>query len=776
MNEAELRRGMGYVIQHAGLFPHRTVLDNIGTVPRLLGWDKKRTRERSRELLERVGLAPELGERYPAQLSGGQQQRVGVARALAADPPVMLMDEPFSAVDPVVREQLQDEFLRLQGELGKTIVFVTHDIDEAIKLGDQVAVLRVGGRLAQVAEPAYLLAHPADDFVADFVGRDRGYRALQFQGGPAAAAALGAAPSLLGEAPTAIGCRRGSSSSTTTGIRWAGSSRTRIGDRAVTEADLHRGGTVAREHGSLRGALDAALSSPSRRGVIVDDAGRCAARCSPHEVLTAIEDTERPERDEADPVHGGARRGPSGRGRAVTWLADNWRTVLDARAATPLPRGRAARHRARRRRCRSGWAAKRWSRSYPAIITSTGLLYTIPSLALFVIMPIVLGTKILDPVNVVVAMTIYTVALLVRTVADGLKAVPDNIEQAATAMGYRGLRRLFGVELPLAVPVIASGLRVAAGQQRQHRQRRLADRRQPARRPARRRLQPGHLGRARHRRRCRASSWRSLLDGVIVLGHAAADAVGPGAGRPGMIPSLVVVVHRPRQLDRARTASRTALLQHLEYTAVALVIAAAIAIPLGLWVGHTGRARWLVSLANSVRAVPTLGLLFAVALWLGPRISGDLAFTHPEHRRARPARDPAAPRRHVRRHRGGRPGRARRGEGGRHDAGGRCCARSRSPTGCRCCSPASARRRCRSSRRRRSRRTSGSAAWVATSSTASPSATTRETAGGAVLVARARRRARRRPRPRAAPGRVAGDLRPGGPCRWSGEGFPQRRS
>src|SRR4029453_9104933 len=147
-------------------------------------WDKKRTRDRSRELLERVGLAPELGDRYPAQLSGGQQQRVGVARALAADPPVMLMDEPFSAVDPVVREQLQDEFLRLQGDLGKTIVFVTHDIDEAIKLGDQVAVLRVGGKLAQFADPARLLAHPVDDFVADFVGRHRGYPALGFQAGP----------------------------------------------------------------------------------------------------------------------------------------------------------------------------------------------------------------------------------------------------------------------------------------------------------------------------------------------------------------------------------------------------------------------------------------------------------------------------------------------------------------------------------------------------------------------------------------------------------------
>jgi len=181
MDETELRRGIGYVIQHAGLFPHRTIVANIATVPMLLGWERRKAEARALELLERVGLPASFAKRYPAQLSGGQQQRVGVARALAADPPVMLMDEPFSAVDPVVREQLQDEFLRLQGDLGKTIVFVTHDIDEAIKLGDHVAVLRAGGKLAQLAEPAYLLAHPVDDFVADFVGRDRGYRALSFR-------------------------------------------------------------------------------------------------------------------------------------------------------------------------------------------------------------------------------------------------------------------------------------------------------------------------------------------------------------------------------------------------------------------------------------------------------------------------------------------------------------------------------------------------------------------------------------------------------------------
>ncbi len=179
-NAVQLRRKIGYVIQQAGLFPHRTVLENIGTVPRLLGWDKAKRRARSAELMERVGLDPKLGERYPAQLSGGQQQRVGVARALAADPPIMLMDEPFSAIDPIVRAELQEEFKRLQGEIAKTIVFVTHDIDEAIKIGDKVAVFRVGGTLAQFDAPADLLRKPTDDFVRDFVGRDRGYRALSF--------------------------------------------------------------------------------------------------------------------------------------------------------------------------------------------------------------------------------------------------------------------------------------------------------------------------------------------------------------------------------------------------------------------------------------------------------------------------------------------------------------------------------------------------------------------------------------------------------------------
>jgi osmoprotectant transport system ATP-binding protein len=295
LNPAQLRRGIGYVIQHAGLFPHRTVLDNVATVPLLLGVDKRTARATAMELLERVGLPANFAKRYPAQLSGGQQQRVGVARALAADPPVMLMDEPFSAVDPVVREQLQNEFLRLQGELGKTIAFVTHDIDEAIKLGDQVAVMRVGGKLAQFATPAELLSHPADAFVAGFVGRDRGYRALGF-------AAAGSLP-LAAEGVVALGAplrsaRDGAVDGWTLVVDaerkplgWLASGG--LPDSAlsgeVTPELLNLGGTLATEAGTLREALDAALSSPSGRGVIVHADGSFAGTVTATQVLTKIE-------------------------------------------------------------------------------------------------------------------------------------------------------------------------------------------------------------------------------------------------------------------------------------------------------------------------------------------------------------------------------------------------------------------------------------------------------------------------------------------------------
>jgi len=194
----ELRRGIGYVIQQTGLFPHQTIEENVATVPRLLGWSRDRRHARAEELLALVGLEPKTyGPRYPAQLSGGERQRVGVARALAADPPIMLMDEPFGAVDPIVRERLQNEFLRLQEQLAKTILFVTHDIDEAIKMGDLVAVMNTGGVVAQYGPPAEILASPASDFVARFVGVDRGlkllslYRVGDLELAPGATARLG---------------------------------------------------------------------------------------------------------------------------------------------------------------------------------------------------------------------------------------------------------------------------------------------------------------------------------------------------------------------------------------------------------------------------------------------------------------------------------------------------------------------------------------------------------------------------------------------------------
>jgi osmoprotectant transport system ATP-binding protein len=287
---AELRRGIGYVIQHAGLFPHRTVVDNVATVPLLLGHSKREARQRAMELLERVGLDAKFAKRYPAQLSGGQQQRVGVARALAADPPVMLMDEPFSAVDPVVRNDLQEEFLRLQDELGKTIVFVTHDIDEAVKLGDQVAVMRVGGKLAQLAPPAELLNRPADAFVAAFVGRDRGYRALAFE--PAGALPTHDEPSVvlgsdIAAAPNGWVLVLDDQRKPQGWLDTASARSDQTGQ--VVPEMMHRGGTLATQSGSLRAALDAALSSPSGRGVVIDDDGRLIGTVTTAEVVELIE-------------------------------------------------------------------------------------------------------------------------------------------------------------------------------------------------------------------------------------------------------------------------------------------------------------------------------------------------------------------------------------------------------------------------------------------------------------------------------------------------------
>ena len=274
-----LRRQMGYVIQSGGLFPHRTVVDNIGTVPGLLGWSRSKTQKRSLELLDAVGLDRKQADRYPAQLSGGQQQRVGVARALAADPLVMLMDEPFSAVDPVVRGELQDFFLDLQRQISKTIILITHDIEEAIKLGDQVAILRVGGHLAQVGTPQQLLDEPADSFVEGFVGRDRGYRSLAFQ--PASALDLEGVPvvrdvaAASAEGPTLV------VDADARPVSWV-----LPGEPGRTTP---LGSTFDVESGTLRNALDAVLTSPVGLAVgVAPGSGRYAGVVSTETILAGV--------------------------------------------------------------------------------------------------------------------------------------------------------------------------------------------------------------------------------------------------------------------------------------------------------------------------------------------------------------------------------------------------------------------------------------------------------------------------------------------------------
>ncbi|WP_018180352.1 ABC transporter ATP-binding protein [Jongsikchunia kroppenstedtii] len=296
INAVGLRRGIGYVIQSAGLMPHQRVVDNIATVPVLQGVSRKKARLAAVELLERVGLDQRLATRYPAQLSGGQQQRVGVARALAADPKILLMDEPFSAVDPVVREDLQNEMLRLQSELRKTIVFVTHDIDEAVKLADRVAVFGAGGRLQQYDTPEKLLAAPANDFVAGFIGRDRGYRLLQFGSGtqvrmhplePIVEEQIDGL-ALDADDDWRLVLRDGEP------FGWvdAGGVAAHRDGRDLYDS-CSAGGSLFNRGGTLRQALDAALSSPSGLGVVVDADGRVVGGVRAADVLEVFEQQRR---------------------------------------------------------------------------------------------------------------------------------------------------------------------------------------------------------------------------------------------------------------------------------------------------------------------------------------------------------------------------------------------------------------------------------------------------------------------------------------------------
>jgi osmoprotectant transport system ATP-binding protein len=290
VNPVRLRLGMGYVIQHAGLMPHQRVIDNVATVPVLKGRSRRDARKAAYEVLERVGLDSKIATRYPAQLSGGEQQRVGVARALAADPPILLMDEPFSAVDPVVRHELQNEMLRLQSELHKTTVFVTHDIDEALRLGERIAVFR-DGVLQQYDEPAQLLSRPASEFVARFIGLGRGYRWLQLMGADGLPLhdieriAEGALPEagppdgwavVVDDAGAPVG--------------WIDADGLRKHRAGASLFDSMGGvGSVFRPDGNLSHALDAALSSPSGLGVAVDDGGKLIGGVLAADVLAAVE-------------------------------------------------------------------------------------------------------------------------------------------------------------------------------------------------------------------------------------------------------------------------------------------------------------------------------------------------------------------------------------------------------------------------------------------------------------------------------------------------------
>ncbi len=301
-NPSALRRGIGYVIQHTGLFPHRTIEDNIATVPLLNGWRKSKARGRAHELMDLVGLDRAMASRYPHQLSGGQQQRVGVARALAADPPVLLMDEPFSAVDPIVRASLQDELLRLQADLRKTVVFVTHDIEEAIKVGDLVAVFRPGGKLVQLDTPERLLGYPADEYVEDFVGFDRGIRRLSFFD------AMGLELDLAAVLPQETTAADATQVAKGIGEQWVlvvDSERIPLGWLALADleaapelatlADLPLigcGHTFRPDTDSLRAALDATVLSRTGRAVGVDSAGRVVGVTTYERMRSAIQSAE----------------------------------------------------------------------------------------------------------------------------------------------------------------------------------------------------------------------------------------------------------------------------------------------------------------------------------------------------------------------------------------------------------------------------------------------------------------------------------------------------
>ena len=457
---AELRRGIGYVIQQIGLFPHLTIGDNIGVVPRLLGWDRARIARRVEEMLDLVSLPADMRDRFPAQLSGGQRQRIGVARALAADPPLMLMDEPFGAIDPINRERLQNQFLRLQSEIRKTILFVTHDIDEAIKMGDRVAVMQKGGVLAQYAPPAELLMSPANDFVEDFVGADRALKRLALMrvrdidlwkaplarvGEPIAAVR---APDPRG-GPAAPAGRRRRGPAAGLDVR----ARPGPGDGA-REARLGRGAADPEIDYVLRDALSDLLQSdtPVRAG-----GGRAGTRGGRALGRDHLALPELAERDAANERRRGAPRLTVPTGLTVLaqveirersgdsciaqnnlcpgWIVDNFDRYTNPLVEHVVPDRHRRWHAASRSRSR--WRCWRAGGGGPIgpIVGVTGVLYTLPSLAVFFLLLPITGR---GTTTALIALTAYTLQIIFRNIITGLDNVPaGRARRRARAWGSR---------------------------------------------------------------------------------------------------------------------------------------------------------------------------------------------------------------------------------------------------------------------------------------------------------------------------------------------------
>ena len=452
----------------------------MATVPRLIGWSKDRQRQRADELLALVGLDPtKYRNRYPSQLSGGERQRVGVARALAADPPIMLMDEPFGAVDPIVRERLQNEFLRLQEDLAKTILFVTHDIDEAIKMGDLVAVMQAGGKLAQFAAPAEILANPASEFVARFVGADRGLKRLSLR--RVGELTLGTAPTArVGD--DAAAARRDALEQETEHLLVVDADDRPVGWIALE--DIPREGTLTEDlpepmspllnrRATLKDALSLLLDADVQAGIVVDRDGRVLGIVTVEMIAEVMregdhvvpEEPQPPEDDlaalpEAAAEAATRRRGQRRRGGAGVnwdWIRSNIPQIVDATIDHLILTVIAV---------SVGFVISfgcalliyRERRFYGPLSGISGVIYTIPSLALLAFLVPVTGLSVL---TAEIALIGYTLLILIRSIVGGLDSVPRDITEAADGMGYSWRGRLFGVDLPLAVPLIIAGLRVA---------------------------------------------------------------------------------------------------------------------------------------------------------------------------------------------------------------------------------------------------------------------------------------------------------------------------